>query len=464
MSQKFYKNKGIILVDVILAFSAAAIFAVIIMQSLLEAQFLFENSKERNFLLDLYESHANEFTDMVPYESRSILVHTPSGPVEIRAKALWYGNERVETLVTVDNQLTIESVRAYDVENKKMKGVSLCSVDIASAFGQPRDILIAPILLPIDPLLPLTDLEVRNKIAYVSADSNRTIDPDILIFDISSTTNSKLLNSISTGPGIASIVFVENKIFAAANSTAAQLHIIGISDNYALSVLGKYSLLLPSTTTPPTVGSSISYYNDHIFLGTAKWGGTEFNIFKIENNELSYQSGYEIGSKINDIFVVQDRAYVAASSVDQLLLFDIQDITNLVLSDTFSPSGWSRQEVKTISFFEDFLNFGRTSGGFDIRTDHELFQKTSTTTFSELDFSNSYNMPGGVYGIVSNRSKTFVISREAGKELQVFSTSILGGPVDTYSLPVAPQKLICDNDHLYLLAASAPVIYEIFFK
>ncbi len=470
MSPKHYKNKGMILTDVILAFSVVTIFVVIIVQSSLGAREIFDGSKEKNLLLDIYEQHREEFDNLLPYESKSIAIITSSTTVNITGRAQWYGNERVETIITIGNKLTLETIKPYAQENNKYKGRSLCSVDIGAPYfgGQNKNISIQPITLPIDPLLPLTDIEIRNNIVYISADSTRANDPDLLIFNIASTTAPTLLYTLNTGPGISSLVFVENKIFAAVNSTAAQLHVIQIQDNFSPTLMARYTLALPSTTTLPTTGTSIDYYAGYILLGTAKWDGKEVVIFKIENDgSLLYQSGYEVSSKINDIFSVRDKTYIAASAIDQLILLDMNNFTNPQLLSSFQPSGWQRQEGKVISFFEDSLIFGRTAGGFDIRTDHELFQSTPSslsTPPAAFNFPITYNMPGGVYGIVVNRSKIFIVTREAGRELQIFDSSLSRGPQASYGLPVAPQKLVCDNDRLYILAASAPIIYVLSFK
>ena len=60
-----------ILVDILLAFSLASVFAALIFESSVTLRSVFEQARERNVLMDVYEAHKDYFVDMVPYESRT---------------------------------------------------------------------------------------------------------------------------------------------------------------------------------------------------------------------------------------------------------------------------------------------------------------------------------------------------------------------------------------------------------
>jgi hypothetical protein len=463
--QKYYKNKneGMILVDILLAFSLASVFAALIFESSVILRSVFEQARERNAFIDMYEANKDYFVGMIPYESRTLSIPVASSTVEIRGTARWYGNDRVETEIVIGEKVSFNTMRNYPALSDAgvdTKGTSICSVD----FTRQGTLAITQITLPIDPLLPLTDLEVRNSIAYISTDSTRASDMDIIVANIADTSNPSILSSLNTGSGLSILSLVGNRIFAAAASTAAQIHVIRINSLNSLVLEHKYILPLPSTTTPPTIGSSIFYTNNHIYLGTDKWDGAEFVIFDASDPaHIVQQGGVEVGSKVIDIFVRQGIAYITTAAQQQLIVANVTDPLHPIIQNSFSPSGWSRQEGKDISFFEDRLVLGRTSGGFDIKTDHELFS-WATSSVQDLASTTSFNSPGGVYGSVVDRSGMYVITRGAGKELQRFGPDVSQGPTASYSLPVAPQTLVCDNERLYVLANSAPVIYEISFK
>jgi hypothetical protein len=342
-------------------------------------------------------------------------------------------------------------------------GTPLCSIDFSD-----KDIVVSitPIMLPINPLLPLTDLQVRNGIAYVSDDSSTASDPDLFIIDFKDKNNPKVLSSINTGPGIAAFAIAGMRIYAAAASVAAQLHIIRMDSLSSLALESKYKLSPPYATATEPIASAIFFDKDKIYLGTEKWDGDEFSIIDVSNPLVPIKiSSLETGSKINDIFVRDGFAYVAASDEKQLRIVDISQPAMPMLTDSFSPSGWLRQEGKRVSSFEGALDFGRTSGGYNIITDHEAFEWASSSALLSINGTyNSVDIPGGVYGIVTDRSHIYLATRQVNKEFQIFDRSLSITTALAYSLPVAPQALTCDGDHLYILAATAPVIYEISFN
>ncbi len=466
----FNIRAGMILVDIILALSLAVLFTTIITGSSIGARSVFDRAHDRSVLLDAFE--------------RSSYTASSSRP---------FGNDRVETDMTASST----SVFAQPVSFVRIKsrdsahladtaGTPLCAADffdhaIVGSYAflhpdaahsgytlEPAMISVTPIILPIGPLLPLTDLEVRDGIAYVSGDSSTASDPDLFVIDIKDPVHSKILSSINTGPGIAAIALAGARVYAAAASTAAQLHVIRMDSLDSLVLEKKYKLPPPYATATEPVGSSIFFDNGKVYLGTEKWDGDEMSIIDISNPASPIKTGsVKTGSKVNDIFVRNGVAYVADSDQKQLRRIDVSQPASPILVDSFSPSGWSRQEGKILSYFEDSLGFGRTSGGFNITTDHEAFTWTASasSTYSPENFSvyNSIDIPGGVYGMVVDRSHAYLATRQVNKEFQIFDR-LLSTTTVSYSLPVAPQRLTCDGDRLYILAATAPVIYEISFN
>ncbi len=418
-------KKGMIVLDILLALSLAGIFTMILTQTSVSARETFERA-------NLQEE------EILKYENGGLV-----------SEIFPYGNDRIQEVVG-----NFEKVRARSPEYFEFAGTPLCTVNFPGNSGNSESPEVVPINLPINPLLPLTDIEVRNGIAYISADSNIASDPDLLIIDFTNRSNPILISSLNTGPGIGSISLAGTRIFGAARSTASQLHVIKLNSLSDLVIQNKIQLPLPHATATPPFASSIFYNKGFVYLGTEKWAGNELNIFDVSiPGEVIFQGSFETGSKINDIYVSDNKAYVAASDEDQLRTLDISNPSNPTLISTLSPSGWERQEGKVISKFQDYLIFGRTSGGFNITKDHELF-----------DDLNSKDIPGGVYGIIQDRKNIFVVSRDPEKEFQILSRHFSSTTVGVYFLPVAPQTLACDGDRLYILAQTAPIIYEILFK
>lgn len=523
-NRRNHLDKGMILVDVILAMTLSIIFVVFITKSSLDARDIFESAKERNRLIELYKSNADRFENMMPYEYRTIVIKNNNFNIPtttINAYAKWYGNDQVQTEIKIstnnitdsfitkrDQSVIFEDIHAYSQpDTDKLTSIPFCSVDfsnkdtigsykflqndrIRSQFLSqldPRslDLDIISMALPFNTPLPLTDFQIRSKRAYISTNSSKQLDPDILIFDINDNSNIDLISSINTGPGIASIALVGNKIFAAVTSRTYQLQIINMPTINNITIESSYKLPLPYATATPALGSAIFYDNNLIYLGTEKWDGEEFNIVDVSDQiRPRHIGGLEIGSKIGNIFVRNNIAYITASDQKELNVIDISDPTNPILLSSFGSSGWERQEGKVISFFEDTLKFGRTSGGFNIKQDHELFDwgtssiknidetnSASTSNLYLLDpylfytpIPNSSDIPGGVYGIIVDRSFVYIITRQNGHEFQILDHNLSSTTIKNIPLPVIPQKITCDNDSLYILGATSPVIYQILLK
>jgi len=464
-------RQGMILMDILLALSLAAMFTAIVTESSVGARQIFDKANERAGLLDAYESSASS--------------------------SRLYGNDRIETDLiassTSSQPIQFVKVGALNLSNvADSAGTPLCSVDFSdknvvgsyqSAYSNanankinPTSVSITPISLPINPLLPLTDLQVRNGIAYVSDDSSTASDPDLFIIDFKDKNNPKVLSSINTGPGIAAFAIAGIRIYAAAASAVAQLHVIRMDSLNSLVLEKKYKLPPPYATATEPIGSAVFFDKNKIYLGTEKWDGDEFSVIDVSNPTTPIKiSGLETGSKVNGIFVRDNFAYIADSDEKQLRIVDVSQSGMPILTDSFSPSGWSRQEGKRVSSFEGALDFGRTSGGYNITTDHEAFEWEAATSSAALQslsslipISNypyhSLDIPGGVYGIVADRSHVYLATRQVNKEFQIFDHSLSTTTALAYSLPVAPQTLTCDGGHLYILAATAPVIYEVTFN
>ncbi len=445
-------NRGMLIIDLAMAFAIASIFAFVMSESLAASHRQFAYAHERKELLDAYASSSSPFRILVAY-----------------------GNERAvyEYFASSSKQ----SIEFVDVEKKEsddrvaLSGQPLCAVRFgdSSMVGTNRYSVTGPgqsasttialktIRLPIPASNALTHVEVRDGIAYVSADSNASLDPDLYIVDINDKDHARVLSSLNTGPGIVSFALAGNYIYAAAASTAFQLHIVRIDRLDSMSLASRYRLPAPYATATMPTASAIAYDSGHVFLGTDKWDGYEFLVIDASNpGSPSYMSGIEIGAKANDIYSRDMQAYISSSAQSQLITANMADASSPVIVDIFQPSGWQRQEGRDAYSFEGSYYFGRTSGGFDIPTDYEYFASASDRISGSSD---ARNMPGGIYGIIADKERIYAASRQAGKEFLIFDRESTS--TSAYPLPSLPQSLTCDGSKLYALSHAGSEIYEI---
>ncbi|MDQ5893666.1 MAG: hypothetical protein QG640_678 [Patescibacteria group bacterium] len=289
-----------------------------------------------------------------------------------------------------------------------------------------------------------TDIEGRNGIAYLSADSSSSSAHDFFIIDTKDQSDFKIISSLNTGPGINALEIAGPYAFVAQASSVNQLQIIDIHNRMTPQLISQLRLTLPTPTTTAPVATSIFYSKGFIYLGSAKWGGPEFTIIDVSNiNDPFIVGTFETNTVINDIYVQDNKAYLATADEDQLRVLDMEDKRAPVLLSEFSSSGWQTQTGKVLDFFEGTLGFGRTVGGFNVTTNHETFLFSSSS-----ESYASKDIPGGVYGILIQPEYTILLTHALGHELQVWSSGFSKLIFDV-PLGTNPVRMSCDGFALY---------------
>jgi len=303
-----------------------------------------------------------------------------------------------------------------------------------------------------------TDIEVRNDIVYLVADSSVHSKNDFYIIDAKDDMNLKVISSLNTGPGVSAIEVAGPYAFLAQASTINQLQIIDIHDRSNPKLVSQLKLPLPTATSSAPFASSIFYSNKHIYLGTEKWNGAEFSIISVSDVYNPTVVGtFETNTLVNDIYVRDQKVYLATSDEKQMRILDISNMSNPILTDSFSPSGWQTQEGKVIDYFEGNIGFGRTVGGFNVVNNHESFIFSSTTLISSKD------IPTGVYGINIHQSSVSILTHDIGHEFQVFDSNL---KKKTFDLPLnsRPVKMACDGESIFFATGDSNGLSFIRFK
>jgi hypothetical protein len=406
-SQIIYRNRGFLTMEIMIAFSLLIFFTL--------SNFTLYSSMQKLKIWSLDE-----------LEKMERLVHDIDTRINISLKK--YGND-----TTI---LSNELFQVLDSDYTNSWGRDSCSARISF---DPNHISYLKDGVDLGSGNPSTDIEVRNGIVYLTADSTTASRHDIFVIDSNS---RSILSSLNTGPGIAALEVAGPYIFVAQSSTVNQLQIIDIHDRSSPLLVSQLRLPLPTPSTTPPFASTIFYSNGYIYLGTAKWNGQEFSIIDVSNILSPVVVGtFETNTLVNDIYVRDDKAYLATSDEKQMRVLDVSDKSDPILIDSFSPSGWQTQEGKILDYFEDVLGFGRTVGGFNVTGNHELFISSTTTTISR-------DIPGGVYGILMRAPYTYLLTHDLGKEFKVFN-STLSTKVFEFPLQSFPVKMACDGSTLY---------------
>lgn len=204
----------------------------------------------------------------------------------------------------------------------------------------------------------VTDLDVKNKIIYMTSAASDPKKPDFWIIDATNAQNPLIKSSIDTGPSLNAVDVAGNYAYVANNATDAQLQIIDVSDINNPLVL--VSFQLPNVSGENALGNAIFYYDRKIYIGTKKAKGPEFHIIDVTDPvNPSTIGSFEINEDINDIFVKGNTAYLATSEKNQeLIILDVKDPSNVLKISSYNAPG-TDSEGKTVQLLSGKIYLGR---------------------------------------------------------------------------------------------------------
>jgi hypothetical protein len=308
-------------------------------------------------------------------------------------------------------------------------------------------------------------LTARNGFIYVALDSSIQSQADFFIIDARIPDTPSIVSSISTGPGLAAVTVAGHYAYTANKSSLSQLQVIDISDRANPIIVASLKLPLPTATTTAPHASSIFFSQGLIYLGTEKWNGAELNIIDVTKPLFpTYLGGFDTGSLVNDIYVKNAYAYVADADSHQMRVLDVHDPMNIKEVSYFSPAGSQVLEGKALAASlasTTTLYLGRTGGGFNNTSDHELFSfdisSSSPLITGQLiaTSTHSHDIPGGVYGIGANGSLIYIGTHDSAAAIQAWSAD-LSNRINFLSITNMPSLIapgmstfICDHDRFY---------------
>ena len=453
-----YRTDGSLLVDAAVAIAVFAAAVATIASLDASAADALSRADGLRAAIEGYLSVRDGLSALMPGDSISRSTQIGSNAVQISASARRYGNDRIEVDATSTSpaaSVSFVAIRSrYPAPADDAAGASLCAADDEGVAS------VVPIILPMDPRTPLTSLVVRGRHAYVAADSSERSAADMVVLDIDDPSAPRILAALDTGPGIRGLAVAGRMIFAAAASSVAQLQAVSYDGSSALTLISTLRLPLPTASSSSPIGSAVAYSRGYAYLGTERWDGPELSIIDASDpSDMRVVGSVEIGGKVSAISVDDGIAYLASSGAVQFAAVDVRDPRRPALIASFGPNGWTRQDGRSATAFESAAVFGRTTGGFDIRADHELFAWSGDGALGP-----SVDIPGGAYGIVVDRSHVVVGGRAFDQEISVYDRSLSSSTASYLPLPVGVASLACDLGTIYALAGTAPAIYRIRLK
>lgn len=264
-----------------------------------------------------------------------------------------------------------------------------------------------------------TDLDVLNKIVYLSSVASDSKKPDFYIVDATNGQSPSIASSLNTGSGLNSLDVAGNYVYAANQNTSAQLQVINVSNINSPSLINSFKL--PGVSGSGAVGNNIFYYSNKIYIGTKKATGPEFFIIDVSDpaNPL-FLGSKEINDDVNRIYIKGNFAYLAVPDEEELKIFDVSDPQNIIQTGAYNALG-ETEDGKTIFIVGNNLYLGRLVGGN--HANHHEFYILDIASSSNILSLGSKDIAADVNGIVTRDNIAFLGTSDSNKEFQVFDVS-----------------------------------------
>jgi hypothetical protein len=285
-------------------------------------------------------------------------------------------------------------------------------------------------------LSPATDVDVKNGIAYVTADGNSTA-KDFFVVDTTQNPPN-ILFSIDTGPGVFGLNVVGKYAYLANTSINSQLQIVN---------LNSYSVInyeIPGSGTGDT-STSIYYYDKKIYLGLPSSSIPELHIIDVEDLYYIHEVGkWDFNFKVNDIYVSNGFAYIATpDNTEEMKVLAVQDPDNIVEIPGFDAPG-SSGNGKSIGRKNGKIFLGRSLGNIEL---YVMDIDNINTPITNQDINSSVNDISIIGDYV------FLATTDTTKELQIFK--ILSNPTSlvlqsSLDLPAKATSVDCEDNNLYI--------------
>lgn len=167
-----------------------------------------------------------------------------------------------------------------------------------------------------------TDIDVKNKIAYITGTASTQSKPDFFVVDVSNGGNPAIISSLNTGTGLNGLDVAGNYAYVVGSDDSKEFQVIDVSSSSSPSVVAALNLAGSAD------GLSIFYRNGYVYVGRANGAAQEFQIIDVSNPlSPTLVSGIsDVGDEINRIYVYNNRAYIGTEDNSRGMI--IIDVSN----------------------------------------------------------------------------------------------------------------------------------------
>ncbi|KKU99014.1 MAG: hypothetical protein UY32_C0008G0005 [Candidatus Jorgensenbacteria bacterium GW2011_GWC1_48_8] len=286
-----------------------------------------------------------------------------------------------------------------------------------------------------------TDLDVISSIIYMSAEAAATAKPDFFIIDATNGQNPFIVSSLNTGPSLNAIDATVNYAYVANRQADAELQIIDISNLLNPTLIASYAAPGVSGSSR---GETIFYSGDKVYLGLNKVIGPEFHIIDVSNPASPTNLGsYEVNDNINDIYVRDNKAYLATDLGNAgLMVLNVSNPAEITLLG-------QKYSVDTNAVYVEnpaVLLLGPAQDIYIV----EASNPSDIITLGTLSIGDVVN------DIASRGNLAFIASSNSNREFQVVSIASSTNPTlwSSFNFPQVATGIDYENNLVYVAVRS----------
>jgi hypothetical protein len=265
-----------------------------------------------------------------------------------------------------------------------------------------------------------TDLDVINKIVYMSAEAAAEEKPDFFIVDAANGQNPTIISSLNTGPSLNAVDVSGNYAYVANRDDDAQLQIIDVSNRSNPTLVSSFDL--PGVSGSGAVGQSVFYANSKVYVATKKAEGPEFHIIDVSNplNPTALGS-FEVNGAVNMIEARNNIAYIAwAGDNYELKILDVSNPASVAELSRYNAPGDS-EDGKSLYVVGNKLYLGRSLGGN--HENHHEFHILDVSSSTSPQNLGSKDLGADLNDLRVRDYLAFLGTSDANKEFQVWNIS-----------------------------------------
>lgn len=285
-----------------------------------------------------------------------------------------------------------------------------------------------------------TDLDVKNKIVYLTSEASAIAKPDFFIVNAVNGSSPFIVSSLNVGEGLKSVDIAGNYAYVVGKDDNKEFIVIDVSNPSAPIEVA--SLNLPGNAD----GLTIFYWNGYIYVGRASGAPQEFLIINVSNplapSIVSGLSG--VGNEINDIYVFNNRAYLGTEDASK----------GMIVINVINPA--SPSILGSINFGDHVYGIYLKNENTTLVGEKTKFYIVNASSTSNMTITGSALIGNKTRDIVSAGSLAFLATENPNAEFQVYDISNPANPSfwSSFNFPQMATGIDYENNIVYVSVRS----------